>query len=66
MHTHTHTHAHTHIYMHTYTHTHTQSTQGASRPPAKDNEYVGVATAPGHTPSQKGKEEGKGKRKRQK
>jgi len=54
--------AHTHI--HTYTHT--QGKKGASLPSAEDLQYDVVATAPRYTPSQKEKEEGKGKRKRQK
>jgi len=65
-HTRTHTHSHTHIHTHTHMHTHTQGTKGASRPSAEDQQYDEVGTAPRYTPSQKGKEEGKGKRKRQK
>ena len=71
-HTRTHTHAHTHTrttLTHTrttLTHTHTQGTQGASLPLAEDLQYDVVGTAPRYTPSQKEKEEGKGKRKRQK
>jgi len=43
-----------------HTHTHTQGTQGASLPPAEDQQYDGVATAPRYLPSQKEEEEGKG------